>query len=482
MSMRTCAGILVIVIARLAALWKRDIVDKPSLPHWFLPFLAISGITICISLLWIFTSSVARPYMLDPLYAASAHRVSVAIALIVGSLVVLGSISVLVARQKALIALVSEQSRRVAQARLKSTLEASSVGTWTWEIGSDRLIADEFTARMFSKAVEAAAAGLPVAAYLQEVHEGDRERVADALERAILLCGAYDIEYRVRHQSAFRWIQARGRVESDGAGHATYFHGAVIDVTDRKLTELSLRDKNQQLERSNRDLEDFAYVASHDLRSPLNGINSTALCLEENLKDTLSEESKKLLALMRNRINRMETLLDDLLTYSRVGRADTPLIETRLAVMFDRIIEVLQPPAHIRVRVEGEMPLTAIAGTQLEQVLRNLIDNAVKHHDKQDGEVVLSGKRVGDLLEFTVRDDGPGILPQFHDRIFQLFQTLKRRDDVRGTGMGLAIVKRLVERQNCRITVHSQGDGTGTQFRFQWPMPAAFSAAEPNHA
>jgi PAS domain S-box-containing protein len=241
----------------------------------------------------------------------------------------------------------------------------------------------------------------------------------------------------------------------------------------RDAVASELRDKNQQLERSNRDLEDFAYIASHDLKSPLSGINSAALWLAEDLKEGLSDDSRKLLGLMRSRINRMETLLDDLLTYSRVGRSDTAVSETRLASIFDSIIEVLNPPAHIKVRVEGELPMIVTASAQLEQVLRNLINNAIKHHDKQNGEVVLSGKRVGNFVEFVVRDDGPGILPQFHDRIFQLFQTLKRRDEVEGTGMGLAIVKKLVERQNCRITVHSEGDGTGTQFRFQWPTVAS---------
>jgi PAS domain S-box-containing protein len=736
MSIRSCAGFLLIFIAGIAALWQRDIVDKPSLPNWFLPFLTIAVGAISVGLIWIFVSPLARPYMLDPLYAEVAHRRSIAMILSVGTLIVLGTISVLVARHKAVTAWVSEkklssvlehmsegvmlidakgdvsyqnpaslrihglepggtgfiknqdlpaswkgwdehgrpldldewplsrvtrgervqnqvlrarrcetnheffanyngspiyddygkmalsfitiediterrqaerdvreseerfrtlansipqlawmaradgfifwynqrwydytgttpeqmegwkwqsvhdpavfptvlrkwrdaialvqpfemefplrgadgtfrnfltrvqpindsdgrlvqwfgtntdvdqlkrieQSLRVTQARLESTLEASSVGTWTWDIASDRLIADEFTARMFSVAAGAAAEGLPAAAYLQVVHEEDRKTVSDALERAILLCGTYDIEYRVRQSGgAFRWLQARGRVESDGAGHATYFHGAVIDITERKLSELSLRDNNQNLERSNRDLEEFAYIASHDLKTPLSGIKSTALWLEEDLHD-LSDESRKLFGLMRSRIDRMEKLLDDLLTYSRVGRTDMAVSETKLADIFDSIIEVLRPPAHIQVRVEGELPMIVTASAQLEQVLRNLVNNAIKHHDKPKGEVVLSGKRVGDFVEFVVRDDGPGILPQFHDKIFQLFQTLKRRDEVEGTGMGLAIVKKLVEQQNCRVTVHSQGNGTGTQFRFQWPTsPSALCSKEPTH-
>jgi PAS domain S-box-containing protein len=607
MSIRSCAGFLLIFTAKIGALWQRDIVDKPSLPNWFLPFLTIAVVTISVGLIWIFTSPVVRPFMLDPLYAVFAHRVSVAIALSVGTLIFFGTISVLVASHKAVIARVSEKklssvlehmsegvmlidangnafyqnpaslrihgpdpsgtgfinnqyvstswkgwdeqgrpldldewpiSRvtrgervqnqvlrarrcetnheffasyngapiyddngkialsfitiqditlrrqaeravRVTQARLESTLEASSVGTWTWDIASDRLIADEFTARMFSVAAGAAAEGLPAAAYLQVVHEEDRTDVADALERAIQLCGAYDIEYRVRQSDgAFRWLQARGRVESDGAGQATYFHGAVIDITDRKLSELSLRDNNRQLKRSNRDLEDFAYIASHDLKTPLGGIKSAALWLEEDLHD-LSDESRKLLGLMRSRINRMETLLDDLLAYSRVGRTDAAASKAKLADIFDSIIEVLNPPAHIQVRVEGDLSMIVTASAPLEQVLKNLINNAIKHHDKKSGEVVLSGERVGDFVEFVVRDDGPGILPQFHDKIFQLFQTLKRRDEVEGSGMGLALVKKLVEQQNCRITVHSQGNGTGAEFRFQWPtLPLTCDAKE----
>jgi PAS domain S-box-containing protein len=742
MSIRSCAGFLLIFTARIAALWQRDIVDKPSMPNWFLPFLTIAVVTISVGLVWIFTSPVVRPFMLDPLYAAFAHRVSVAIALSVGTLIFLGTISVLVARHKAVIARMSEkklslvmenmsdgimlmdtkgdvfyqnpaslrirgfkqsnkneftnesqkvtnesqevtweawdesgqlldpsqwpvpriirgeqvngevlrarrndgyeffarcngesiyndgtlafsyikmediterrqaerevreseerfrslancipqlawmaradgflfwynqrwhdytgttpeqmqgwgwqsvhdpavlptvlsgwrdaieleqpfemefplrgadgtfrnfltrgqpmkdsegrlvqwfgtctdvdqlkrieQSLRVAQARLESTLKASSVGTWTWDIGSDRLIADEFTARMFSLAADAAAKGLPVAVYLQVLHEEDRAGVADALEGAIRLCGAYDIEYRVRQpDGAFRWLHARGRVEPDGAGRATYFHGAVMDITVRKLSEMSLRDNNQQLMRSNLDLEDFAHIASHDLKTPLSGIKSAALWLEEDLHD-LSDESRKLLGLMRSRINRMETLLDDLLTYSRVGRTETAASETNLADIFGSIIEVLNPPAHIQVRVEGELSMIVTASAQLEQVLRNLINNAIKHHDKQKGEVVLSAKRAGDFVEFVVRDDGPGILPQFHEKIFQLFQTLKRRDEVESTGMGLAIVKKLVERQHCRITVHSQGNGTGTQFRFRWPtLPSTIYVKDATNA
>jgi len=241
------------------------------------------------------------------------------------------------------------------------------------------------------------------------------------------------------------------------------------DISERRQTR-ELREKNLQLERSNRDLEDFAYIASHDLKTPLMGIKAAAAWIEEDLKDSLPGDARKILGLMSSRVSRMHTLLDDLLAYSRVGRIDAAVAETNVATMLGSILATLIPPPHIRVRIEGEFPVIMTATAQLEQVLRNLMDNAIKHHDKANGEVVLVCKRVGDRMDFLVRDDGPGIPPRFHEKIFELFQTLKRRDEIEGTGIGLAIVKKLVERQGGQITVRSRGDGTGTEFHFQWPI------------
>jgi PAS domain S-box-containing protein len=136
----------------------------------------------------------------------------------------------------------AEKALRETQARLHSTLAAGSIGTWTWDIVNDRLVADEFTARLFSIEADAAANGLPAEAYLQAVFEKDRQSVADAFARAIKACSHYDIEYRVRQESGeLRWLKARGRVDSDGAGNAVRFHGAVIDITDLKRTEGRIR-------------------------------------------------------------------------------------------------------------------------------------------------------------------------------------------------------------------------------------------------
>jgi signal transduction histidine kinase len=466
MSMRSCAGFLLIFIARIAALWQRDIMDKPSLPDWLLPFLTIAVGSISIGLFWILTSPLVRPYMLDPVYARFAHRSSLATAVGVGTLIFLGTISVLVARHKAVIA-------RVSQQKLSSVLEQMSEGVMLIDAKGEAFYENPAYVRIHGFEPH----GMRIMRYKdlpigwQGWDEQGRPLNLDGWPLSRVTRGE-----RVQNQEvrARRWetnLEFFGNYNGspiyDDDGNIALSFITIQDITDRKLSELSLRDKNQQLERSNRDLEDFAYIASHDLKTPLSGIRSTALWLEQDLQD-LSDESRKLLVLMRSRINRMEKLLDDLLTFSRVGRTDVAR-EAPLTVIFASIIEVLNPPAHIQVRVEGELLVVVTAAAELEQVLRNLIDNAIKHHDKPHGEVVLSATRVGDFVEIIVHDDGPGILPQFHEKIFELFQTLKRRDDGESTGMGLTIVKKLIERLNCRILVHSEGNGTGTEFRFQWP-------------
>jgi PAS domain S-box-containing protein len=168
-----------------------------------------------------------------------------------------------------------EESLRDTQARLNSTLAAGSIGTWTWDIVNDRLAADEFTARMFSVEANAAAKGMPAEVYLQVVKEEDRLGVADALERAIHSRGKYDIEYRVRQkEGTLLWLQARGRVECDPSGHASYFHGAVIDITERKEAEEMIQRLNADLEQ--RVIERTAQLeaANTELRDSRAELNS----------------------------------------------------------------------------------------------------------------------------------------------------------------------------------------------------------------
>lgn len=228
-----------------------------------------------------------------------------------------------------------------------------------------------------------------------------------------------------------------------------------------------LEQKNVELERSNHELDQFAYVASHDLKAPLRAITQLAHWIGEDAIDVLPQSSKSHLAKLLKRIERLEQLLDDLLTYSRAGRQRHSPEPVDAAALVRDVVNILAPPEEFVVQIDDSMPTFSTERVPLETALRNLIGNAVKHHSRSDGRVQVTIEDRGDVLEFAVSDDGPGIEEQFHDRIFQVFQTLQPRDQVEGSGMGLAIVKKLVETRGGAIWVESDPD-RGTTFRFTW--------------
>jgi signal transduction histidine kinase len=223
-----------------------------------------------------------------------------------------------------------------------------------------------------------------------------------------------------------------------------------------------------ELRRSNADLDDFAYSASHDLKAPLRSIRSLAEWITEDVKGTASDETIENLGLLANRTERLELLLQSLLQYARVGRsggAEEDIVGSRLT---EEIAGYLTLGEGFTVTCRGEIPVIRTDKAPLEQVLRNLIGNGLKHHDRGTGSVVVSAQDLGDRLEFRVEDDGPGIPAQFHQRIFQMFQTLRPRDEVEGSGMGLAIVKKSVEGHGGTIRVESAPPARGTSFIFTW--------------
>ncbi|WP_294769772.1 PAS domain S-box protein [uncultured Rhodoferax sp.] len=245
---------------------------------------------------------------------------------------------------------------------------------------------------------------------------------------------------------------------------------AIVDITARKQSELHLSNLVSQLTRSNDDLNNFAYVASHDLKSPLRGVDQLATWIAEDLNDALSDETKEHLRLMRSRISRMEMLLDDLLAYSRVGQSDNPVGLVNTAILVSDIFELAASRKKIRL-VADDLPSVRTQKVPLELVLRNLINNAIKHHDKPEGTIWVKAAPYAGGHEFSVTDDGPGIPAEHQKRVFTIFQTLKPRDEVEGSGMGLAIVKKAVETVGGTVTLISDGK-TGCTFRFTWPTQA----------
>lgn len=255
---------------------------------------------------------------------------------------------------------------------------------------------------------------------------------------------------------------------------------AVIDVTDLRHAEAELRLLNStlekriaartaELERSNRELDQFAYVASHDLKAPLRAIMNLSNWIMEDANALLPPPSQEHLTKLRSRAIRMERLLDDLLTYSRIGRRDGGVEEVSVAALVQDTVELLTPPAGFQVTIISKLPTLCTHRTPLELVFRNLIGNAIKHHHQPaQGEVQIGAQDKDDLVEFWVSDNGPGIDSQYHERIFGLFQTLQPRDQVEGSGMGLALVKKTVEYRGGTIQVNASL-GSGAIFYFTWP-------------
>jgi PAS domain S-box-containing protein len=243
----------------------------------------------------------------------------------------------------------------------------------------------------------------------------------------------------------------------------------VRDVSERRAEAQKREALIKKLTASNKQLDDFAYAASHDLRSPLRVIDNAAKWLQQDLEPHLGPETRTHLQLLRSRVARLEKLLDDLLRYAQAGResASNTLIDG--TELIDGLLAKLRYRNTFKVTATG-FDTIRVAPVPLRAILMDLIDNAIRHHDKASGQIDITAEDLGGRHAFSVSDDGPGIPQRYHGKIFEMFQTLKPRDQVEGSGMGLAIARKHVEMCGGEMTVESS-EGRGTTFRFNLPAP-----------
>jgi PAS domain S-box-containing protein len=245
---------------------------------------------------------------------------------------------------------------------------------------------------------------------------------------------------------------------------------ARLFATNRQLVDLNiaLNVTNRSLLASNRELDQFAYITAHDLKAPLRAIASLSEWIEEELAEQLSTETRSQMQLLRCRVCRMQALLDSLLEYSRSGRTQKPISRVDINSLLTEIVESLVPPATMTIEIRAPMPIFNTRKQPLQQVFSHLIDNAIRHHPTTKvGRVEISAIDLEDRYEFTIADDGDGIDPQFHDRIYTIFQTLTARDRQENVGVGLAIVKKIVTAEGGTIELDS-AVGRGATFKFTW--------------
>ena len=241
----------------------------------------------------------------------------------------------------------------------------------------------------------------------------------------------------------------------------------------------SLRQRTDELETTNKELRNFAYIVSHDLKAPLRGISQLSTWLIQDYGETLPQEGKELLDLLIDRVKRMDRLIDGILAYSRAGRPSETVEEIDLNLLLSEIVKSLMPPASIQVIYDNSLPMLNGNTTQIAQVFQNLLSNAIKFMDKPEGHIRVGCAEDGEYWRFWIADNGPGIETQHHERIFQIFQTLRGTSgESENSGVGLSIVKKVIETHGGKIWVEST-PGAGSTFWFTLPKQRTLSKQAP---
>ena len=243
-------------------------------------------------------------------------------------------------------------------------------------------------------------------------------------------------------------------------GETTHYLAIQEDITRRKAAEAKLA-------RHLRELDSFAHAVAHDLKAPLFGIARLAQWLKEDLGDDISQDVQGHLMAMERRVERLTNLISALLDYARLGQ-EVSVENINVQEMLVRLIDLLSPPRDFRVTIHEPMPVVQCNRALMHQVFQNLLSNAIKFRRPEGGQVDIYADDLSDRVAFTVKDNGPGIPPEMHDKIFEFFQTLAPKDKIEGSGIGLALVRRVIEDHGGNITVKSQ-PGEGAAFHFTWP-------------
>lgn len=298
----------------------------------------------------------------------------------------------------------------------------------------------------------------------REEHDGYLARYLSTGEKRIIGIGR-EVTAQRKDGSTFPIELAVSEMQ---VGNRRMFTGLVHDISQRKQTEERQARLIHELESANEELKNFAYVVSHDLKAPLRAIGSLADWIAADQSEKLDADGKEHLRLLIQRARRMDGLIDGILQYSRVGRVRETVVDVDVNEIVREALAMLAPPAHIRIEVAPNLPVIHAERTRILQLFQNLLSNAIKYLDKPEGLIRVGCEEHDQEWEFSVSDNGPGIEPRHFKRIFQLFQTLAPRDRVESTGVGLALVKKIVELYGGRVWVESQ-PSAGSTFFFTLP-------------
>jgi PAS domain S-box-containing protein len=298
----------------------------------------------------------------------------------------------------------------------------------------------------------------------------------------LLMSGSIDavrhLENPVRTRSGAERLMAwHNTILRDDTGRIVGTLSSGEDITERRQAEKEQAQLLQRLSEINQELRDFAYVVSHDLKAPLRAIRTLADWLMTDYQDKLDAQGKENLQLLGSRVDRMQSLIDGVLQYSRVGRTEQGTVPVDLGQIVPEIVANLGAPEHIAIQIESDLPTVEADPTRIMQVFQNLLSNAIKYLDKPQGRIAVACEDDGACWRFSVSDNGPGIAQKHFEQVFRLFQTLAPRDGGESTGVGLTIAKKIVEMYGGRIWVESEV-GQGSTFFFTFPKRSVPVAPE----
>jgi signal transduction histidine kinase/ligand-binding sensor domain-containing protein len=239
-------------------------------------------------------------------------------------------------------------------------------------------------------------------------------------------------------------------------------------VEHRHELEKEVAERTDDLKKSNKELEDFAYIVSHDLKAPLRGINELSNWISEDYQDKLDKEGKENLKMLQERATHMNDMIQGILEYSRIGKTEEKKEKVDLNKLLKEVIDLLAPPANIKIEVENKLPEYTADRTRLTQLFQNLLSNAIKHAGKPEGIIKVGCEEKTTEWKFSISDNGPGIEKKYWDKIFKIFQTLETNPKDKSTGIGLTIVKKILDLYRGKIWIESE-KGKGTTFFFTLP-------------
>ena len=376
----------------------------------------------------------------------------------------------------------AEAEHQSSEIRLAAAQALAHLGSWELDLEGRRVLWSDELHRILG--LKPRSEPFTFEECLEKIHPEDRARVTAGLEASIRERRTFSTHLRIVRPDAVRTLHVRGEVVCDAAGRPFRVHGTGQDVTELKHAERELARRTQELERSNAELERFAYVASHDLQEPLRAVASHVQILEQDYRGRLDPEADECISCAVEGVQRMHALINDYLAYSRVRSATEALEPTPTGPALERALKNLERAIAESgaVVTHDTMPTVHADPVQVLQLFQNLVGNAIKFRKEESPRVHVAAARAEAMWLFSVSDNGIGIDPEHTRKIFTIFQRLHTQDRYPGTGIGLAICKKIVDRHGGRIWVESM-PGMGSTFRFTLPcspepaLPSKPSAA-----